>query len=253
MQHPGTLTTARGVKVHYLGTFHSSRPHDKCASAVRGIQNHHMDSNGWSDIAYNYLVCEHGYAFEGRGAGTRSAANGNTALNAGHYAVCALLGSSGLTRPSPEMLHGLRDAIEYLRARGAGSEIRGHRDGYATACPGQSLYDWVQRGAPRPGSEKPTGKPTAPAGGGGAYSPPAFPAGIAPNRTRPSARGLQRALKAAGYMSSDLPEVDNYGPRTQDAVAQFHWVNPIYRSRGATRDAAIGPKGWAHLHRLAYG
>src|SRR5690606_20045753 len=47
----------------------------------------------------------------------------------------------------------IRDGIDLLRRHGAGGEIKGHRDGYATACPGGPLYAWVQKGAPRPTKE----------------------------------------------------------------------------------------------------
>ncbi|MGW1652915.1 hypothetical protein [Streptomyces atratus] len=40
------------------------------------------------------------------------------------------------------------------------------------------------------------------------YSPPAFPAGLAPGRKSPSAKGRQRALKAAGYMSKGEQRLD---------------------------------------------
>jgi N-acetylmuramoyl-L-alanine amidase len=33
---------------------------------VRGVQNYHMDGNGWSDIGYHYLVDKHGNIFVGR-------------------------------------------------------------------------------------------------------------------------------------------------------------------------------------------
>ncbi|WP_371795973.1 N-acetylmuramoyl-L-alanine amidase [Streptomyces sp. NBC_01718] len=85
------------------------------------------------------------------------------------------------------------------------------------------------------------------------YTPPKFPAGLAPGRTKPSARSLQRALKAAGYLAKSVPEADNYGPQTQAAVARFHNAHTQYRAKGTTHDPAIGPKGWAALHRLAYG
>lgn len=124
--------------------------HSRCVEMVRGIQGHHMDRNGWSDIAYNALVCPHGSVFVGRGPHILSAANGS-GMNQGHYAVCGLVGDAGLTKPSAAMLDGIRDAIEWLRAEGdAGLEIKGHRDGYSTSCPGSELYAWVKKGAPRP-------------------------------------------------------------------------------------------------------
>lgn len=150
---PATYIGAtKGVKIHYLGTPYSSREHDRCDDQVRAIRAEHLRSpEGYSDIAYNALVCEHGYVFEGRGAHKKTGANGNQALNQGHYAVCALLGSSGLTTPSDAMLNGIVDAIEWLREQGdAGDEIKGHRDGYPTQCPGEPLYAWVRKGAPRP-------------------------------------------------------------------------------------------------------
>ncbi|MEV5080336.1 peptidoglycan recognition family protein [Streptomyces sp. NPDC056159] len=85
------------------------------------------------------------------------------------------------------------------------------------------------------------------------YAPPAFPAGLKPNSAKPSARSLQGALKAAGFMAKSVAEADNYGPKTQDSVAAFHRKHSAYASKGVARDVAIGPKGWAHLFTLAYG
>ncbi|GAA2746223.1 LysM peptidoglycan-binding domain-containing protein [Kitasatospora cinereorecta] len=150
------ISSTRGVKIHYEG---SPVPdallgdHSRCAGHVRDIQASHMANRdeGWIDIAYSFVVCPHGYVHEGRGLGHRNGANGNSTLNAGHYAVCAMVGTSGITSPTGEMLDGLVDAIEYCRSEGgAGSEVRGHRDGYATDCPGDDLYAWGQSGAPRP-------------------------------------------------------------------------------------------------------
>ncbi|MDX6427944.1 MAG: hypothetical protein QOE54_310 [Streptosporangiaceae bacterium] len=150
---PVYLSSTRGVKVHYTGEYEDPailNNHGRCAGRLRAIQNDHMDSNGWNDIAYNFLVCDHGYVFEGRGLHHLSAANG-PGLNTGHYAVCGLVGNKGTTQPPRDMLIGIRDAIDYLCSRGnAGQEIKGHRDGYSTDCPGDPLYAWVKKGAPRP-------------------------------------------------------------------------------------------------------
>lgn len=82
------------------------------------------------------------------------------------------------------------------------------------------------------------------------YVPPEFPRGLHPGGDQPSAKSLQRALKAAGYMSKSVPLSDTYGPLTQAAVVRFHHANPQYADRPG--DPAIGPRGWAELHREAY-
>lgn len=147
------LASARGVKIHYLGTAYTSRAHSLCDDYVRSIRASHLANvrENYVDIAYTALVCEHGWVFEGRGTHKRPGANGNADLNGRDYAVCALLGSSGLVTPPDAMLAGLRDAIDWLRRDGdAGDWLGGHRDGYATECPGDQLYAWVKKGAPRP-------------------------------------------------------------------------------------------------------
>lgn len=54
-------------------------------------------------------------------------------------------------------------------------------------------------------------------------------------------------------MPKSIKESPNYGPQTQAGVVRFHNANPQYRAKGVKSDPAIGPKGWAPLHRLAYG
>jgi len=113
-----------------------------------------MDSRGWSDVAYSYLVCQHGHVFEGRGPRRGSAANGSTKANADWLAVCALTGGKDV--PTPALLAGIGEAIAICRAAGAGRKIIGHRDLFATACPGDALYarvaagHWSHDGLPAP-------------------------------------------------------------------------------------------------------
>jgi hypothetical protein len=147
------------VKVHYEGTAVSTKlltDHDACIAEWKAIRASHLANTveNYSDIAYNYGACPHGFLLEGRGIGKRTGANGNQELNIAHYAIVGLVGSSGLVEPTDGMLGAIRDGIELLRAHGAGMEIKGHRDGYATACPGTALYAWVQQGAPRPTEEE---------------------------------------------------------------------------------------------------
>lgn len=153
-----------GVKVHYTGGRENpamATNHALCDDRARSVQRGHMDGNGWSDVGYSFMVCMHGYVYVGRGFGKLPAANGS-GLNSGHYAVLGMVGTAGVVTPSDAMLNGIRDVIDWLRSKGVGSQIRGHRDGYATDCPGAKLYAWVKAGAPRPGGNTPT-KPPKPA------------------------------------------------------------------------------------------
>ncbi|GHA28579.1 hypothetical protein GCM10010372_30450 [Streptomyces tauricus] len=147
--------TAGGVKVHYTGgdvPVSLLKNHAGCVALWKDFRKAHLANvaEGYSDIAYNYGACWHGYVLEGRGAGRRTGANGNQALNRYDYAVLGLVGKTGLTEPNDGLLHALRDAIEHLQEHGAGNRIGGHQDGYATLCPGGPLYSWVRKGAPRP-------------------------------------------------------------------------------------------------------
>ncbi|WP_329309670.1 N-acetylmuramoyl-L-alanine amidase [Streptomyces sp. NBC_01262] len=153
------IDSTKGVTVHYEGvtipkSLAEPENHTQCDDRVRAIQHDHLTETkeDYSDIAYNAVVCPHGFVFEGRGAHKKTGANGNKELNKARYAVMAMLGDKGLKEPTDAMLEGLRDAIEWLRHDGgAGKDINGHRDGVATDCPGDPLYTWVKNGAPRPG------------------------------------------------------------------------------------------------------
>ncbi|WP_329083380.1 MULTISPECIES: peptidoglycan recognition protein family protein [unclassified Streptosporangium] len=208
------LSSTKGVKVHYTGGQVSPdivNDHAKCVALVKSIQSHHMDGNGWIDVGYSMLVCPHRKVFEGRGPRNVPAANG-AGLNSDHYAVLGLVGSSGFTKPTDNVLHGILDAIEYLRDKGgAGKEIKGHRDGYSTSCPGEPLYAWVKRGAPRPGggpAEPPEPHPSFP--GRTLKQPPVMKG--------EDVRTWQRQMRDRGWAI----DVDGlYGPGSGDVCGKF--------------------------------
>ncbi|GAA3416258.1 peptidoglycan recognition protein family protein [Streptosporangium vulgare] len=161
----GTVSSTRGVKVHYTGGYVNPRivdDHAICVKLVKSFQAMHMSGGReqpYMDLGYNLVGCPHRQVFMGRGPGHIPAANG-AGLNTAHYAVLGLVGSSGFVTPNDDLLHAIRDGIEYLRQKGgAGSEIKGHRDGFSTSCPGGPLYAWVKRGAPRPKDDSTPVKP----------------------------------------------------------------------------------------------
>ena len=61
--------------IHHTVSTNDYTPADT-AALLRGIYDFHVHSNGWCDIAYNFLVDKYGQVFEGRFGGTHSAVIG---------------------------------------------------------------------------------------------------------------------------------------------------------------------------------
>lgn len=126
-----------------MGSF----PHDTCDDKVRTIQAFHMDTRGWADIAYNFVVCPHGYTFEGRGWGRRSAANGTNPGNDAYHAVCFLGGvGDTFTDQAKGQFVACRD--EWVRLYGRAADVRPHSYFLQTECPGPAIRDWIAHGLP---------------------------------------------------------------------------------------------------------
>lgn len=45
---------------------HSGEASHEGVAAIKSIQNHHMNTNGWGDIGYNYIITVDGKIYEGR-------------------------------------------------------------------------------------------------------------------------------------------------------------------------------------------
>lgn len=237
--------TTLGTKVHYEGSPVPTSllaDHSQCLTLWTAIRNAHMadKTQGWVDIAYNFGACPHGYVLEGRGLGKETGANGNQPLNHAHYAVCGLLGDSGLTQPTDAMLGALRDAIEYLQANGAGGEIKGHRDGYNTTCPGEPLYAWVQAGAPRPGGPVKPPAPVPPPPAPGPAWPGEYLALRSPMLHDATVQRWQQRMHDRGWNIT----VDGwYGQQSASICRQFQ------AEKGLTADGIVGPVTWATAFR----
>lgn len=250
-----TQTSTKGVKVHYEGTEVSTRlltDHDACIAEWKAIRKSHLANTkeNYSDIAYNYGACPHGYLLEGRGIGKRTGANGNQTLNIAHYAIVGLVGDEGLTEPTDAMLGAIRDGIDLLRQHGAGTEIKGHRDGYATACPGPKLYAWVQKGAPRPAGTVTETTPAKPKVSLAhvVYAARHDPAAAQGHTThKAEVLTVEKALKAEGMLASQYVD-GSFGTKTLEAYARWQ-RSPA--GGGYVGTDADGIPGAASLRRLA--
>lgn len=134
-------------------------------SLIRGIYRYHVKSMGWRDIGYNFLVDKCGNIYEGRAGGVAKPVLGAHTLGFNSNSMgIAVLGSYGSKKPPAAVtkavarlaawklgLHGANPKGKtYLKSGGGnlypkGRKVRlnvisGHRDGFATQCPGWQLY-----------------------------------------------------------------------------------------------------------------
>ena len=144
-----TATVPSHLIVHHsAGTNTSS----DWAAVVRSIWDFHVNTRGWSDIGYNFLVDPNGVLYVGRGDGILGAHFCGT--NSKTLGFCVMGDFTNIT-PTNEAKAALvsllaekacNDNIDPLGVTFHGSSgmvlknISGHRDGCATACPGDSFY-----------------------------------------------------------------------------------------------------------------
>lgn len=117
---------------------------DDCMAQMRSIQNYHMDSNGWPDIGYNWLVGEDGRAYEGRQwdkVGAHTYGYNDVAV------AVSVIGDFTSRPPNQAALDALNNIYDCAIDQGVLSsnyEMFGHRDGGCTACPGDQLYATIR-------------------------------------------------------------------------------------------------------------
>lgn len=137
---PNPLSESSVVFIHHSAA--SGRKVDtfaeQCAT-IRGIQDFHMNSRGWDDIAYSYVVFQpRGGIHEARAFEARTYHHVPAAQldhNTGNGAICVVgnLNVEGVARNT-------RYVIEELARLFPGRNLGGHRDVNQTDCPGDHLY-----------------------------------------------------------------------------------------------------------------
>lgn len=160
---PAVNITPTHLIVHHSAGSNTS---NNFAAVVAAIRDFHVNTNGWDDIGYNWLIDPNGVIYEGRGDGKRGAHF--SCMNGGTTGIC-LLGNYQTVVPANAAI----DALENLLAWEACSKnvpagnwgwhaasqqhmphVAGHRDGNqapapascasGTACPGNTFYPQLQ-------------------------------------------------------------------------------------------------------------
>lgn len=141
------------ILVHHTATSNSTDYSQAHAYALaRSIQDYHMDVNGWSDTGQHFTISRGGYAMEGR-----------------HYSLSTLNAGSGMVvgahcpgqndqaigienegtytsvAPTSALYNKLVALCAYIcdQYNISATQIYGHRDFRATACPGDVLYSML--------------------------------------------------------------------------------------------------------------
>ncbi|OKK16663.1 N-acetylmuramoyl-L-alanine amidase [Streptomyces sp. CB00455] len=156
--------TVKAAFVHHSASGNNYACKDAPA-VLRSLYRYHVVSSGWRDLGYNFAVDKCGTVYEGRAGGVSKAVLGahTMGFNTDSMGI-AVIGSYSATTPpkaavdaiarltawklglfgrDPRAKTTLRSGGGNLFAKGRNvrmNVISGHRDGFATECPGRLLY-----------------------------------------------------------------------------------------------------------------
>lgn len=143
-----TYQDARSVKelfIHYSESPGGQYAFADQRRAAQQIQDFHMDSRGWSDVAYSYLVFNSSRprVFAGRGARVVPAAQLNHNTNT--VAVCVVMRDNEKLTWQTRLQ--LRRLVWHLRHRVIlrNVPVRPHSAVTDTSCPGDQLRAWIKK------------------------------------------------------------------------------------------------------------
>ncbi|MBU1009878.1 MAG: N-acetylmuramoyl-L-alanine amidase [Bacteroidetes bacterium] len=153
------FNTVNNVILHHSATSNTVTDY---TNLVRSIYTYHTQVNGWSDIGYNYLIAPDGIIYAGRDPGLLMANDEVMgahfcASNSGTLGIC-LLGTYTSVQPSEAAIISLEQLLSWKMAKDSlppfGTYahplnqllgvVAGHRDGCATTCPGDGVYQLLQ-------------------------------------------------------------------------------------------------------------
>ncbi|WP_257578113.1 peptidoglycan recognition protein [Streptomyces sp. JJ38] len=163
---PEYLDRLDAVFVHHTATGNDYTCTESDA-VVRSIFAYHVDSLGWNDVGYNFLVDKCGTVYEGRGGGMDKPVRAAHVYGFNGYSTgIAVLGDYNATTTNAAVHQAVAhvsawkldhfdvDPTAQVTLTAAGNTgiyetgevatlhtISGHRDGYATECPGEHLYN----------------------------------------------------------------------------------------------------------------
>ncbi|MFJ3878262.1 peptidoglycan recognition protein [Streptomyces sp. NPDC090077] len=158
-------STVKAAFVHHTASGNNYACKDAPA-VLRSLYRYHVVSSGWRDFGYNFAVDKCGTVYEGRAGGVAKPVLGahTMGFNANSMGIAVLGSYSSTAPPAPAVdavarltawklgLFGADPRAKTTLKSGGGNRypkgsnvklnvISGHRDGFATECPGRLLYN----------------------------------------------------------------------------------------------------------------
>ncbi|XP_034311315.2 uncharacterized [Magallana gigas] len=130
--------------IHHTAT-QSCDSTDSCGKLMRAIQRFHMNTRGWNDIAYSFLIGGDGRVYKGRGWDRV----GSHTLHYDYVSLAvSFMGNFNNTMPAPAALAAANKLLMCAMQRKAitpSYSLYGHQDVRDTDCPGYTLYNAIRK------------------------------------------------------------------------------------------------------------
>lgn len=141
------------MTAHYAG---GTIPVNNIPLLLNNMQNDYRVNRGY-DLGYSYAIDPNGIVYEVRGIQVRAASDGAAETN--RVTVSALFICPTVTSPlTGNQVTSAQNLMAYIRSFAPGAlHWIGHRNVYATACPGDVIYRYVTSGILEPQHDLPLG------------------------------------------------------------------------------------------------
>jgi hypothetical protein len=141
----GSVVRPYRMTIHH--TYRPSGDGGDPAARMRGMQSYHINTNGWCDIGYHFVVAQSGRIYQGR---SRSDRPGSHAGNQNHGNVgIAFIADFTTQRPTETQLNAGARIVRWVHDKHGvaltRTAVKGHREwpGQSTSCPGTNMIEQI--------------------------------------------------------------------------------------------------------------
>lgn len=141
----GNVVAPWRMTIHH--TYNPSSDGTDAGARMRQMQSYHINTHGWCDIGYHFVVAQSGEIFQGRSHSDRPGAH-VIGENSGNVGI-AMIGDYTTVGPPTAQFDSTVDMVEWVHDEHGvtldSNSIKGHREwpGQSTVCPGDEGLTYV--------------------------------------------------------------------------------------------------------------